>query len=106
MSKENEMMETPEVIEESIDVMEPEVYETEPEEGSGIAIGKLVLATALVAGGIGILCHKFKDKIEEHQANKLRKKGYTVIEPDELEFDDIDTESAEDVEDFEEDSEK
>ena len=69
MSKnENEIME-PEVIE-NTDVLEPEVYD-EPEE-SGISLGKLALGVGLVAGGIGILCYKFKDKFEEHQVKKLK----------------------------------
>ena len=56
MSKNNEIME-PEVIENDIDVLEPEVYD-ETEE-SGISLGKLALGVGLVAGGIGILCYKF-----------------------------------------------
>ena len=96
MSKNNEVME-PEVIEENIDVMEPEVYEMEPEEESGIGLGKLVLGTALVAGGIGFLCHKFRHKIEEHQVNKLRKKGYTIEAPivDDI-YEDFDSDDFED----------
>ena len=72
MSKNNEIME-PEVIE-NTDVLEPEVYD-EPEE-SGISLGKLALGVGFVAGGIGILCYKFKGKFEEHQVKKLKKKGY------------------------------
>ena len=93
----------PEVIEENIDVMEPEVYEMEPEEESGIGLGKLVLGTALVAGGIGVLCYKFRDKIEKRRVEKLRKKGYTVIEPEE---DIIEDEVVDNFDDFEEESEK
>ena len=86
MSKNNEIIETPEVIDEDIiDTTVAEVCE-EPEEESGIGLGKIVLGTALVAGGIGILCHKFRHKIEEHQVNKLRKKGYIIELP---EIDDI-----------------
>ena len=81
MSKNNEIIETPEVIDEdTIDTMVAKVRE-EPEEESEIGLGKFVLGTALVAGGIGFLCHKFRHKIEEHQVNKLRKKGYTIEEP-------------------------
>ena len=101
--EENKVMETPEVIEENIELMEPEIYEMEPEEESGIGLGKLVLGTALVAGGIGVLCYKFRDKIEKRRVEKLRKKGYTVIEPEE---DIIENEVVDDFDDFEEESEK
>lgn len=103
MSKNNEVME-PEVIEENIDIVEPEVYEMEPEEESGIGLGKLVLGTALVVGGIGALCYKFRDKIEERRVEKLKKKGYTVIEPVSGEI--VDAEDVNDIEDLEEESEE
>ena len=101
--EENKVMETPEVIEENIELMEPEIYEMGPEEETGIGLGKLVLGTALVAGGIGVLCYKFRDKIEKRRVEKLRKKGYTVIEPEE---DIIETEVVDNFDDFEEESEK
>lgn len=101
--EENKVMETPEVIEENIELMEPEVYEMEPEEESGIGLGKLALGTALVAGGIGVLCYKFRDKIEKRRVEKLRKKGYVVLEPEE---DIIEAEVVDDFDDFEEESEK
>ena len=97
--EENKVMETPEVIEENIELMEPEVYEMEPEEESGIGLGKLALGTALVAGGIGVLCYKFRDKIEKRRVEKLRKKGYVVLEPEE---DIIEAEVVDDFDDFEE----
>lgn len=100
MSKNNETME-PEVIENDIDVLEPEVYD-EPEE-SGISLGKLALGVGLVAGGIGILCYKFKGKFEEHQVKKLKNKGYVVIKPEDE--DDI-FEDADYIEDIEETSEE
>ena len=99
MSKNNEIME-PEVIENDIDVLEPEVYD-EPEE-SGISLGKLALGVGLVAGGIGFLCYKFKGKFEEHQVKKLKNKGYVVIKPEDE--DDI-FEDADYIEDIEETSE-
>ena len=101
MSKNDEIMES-EVIE-NTDVLEPEVYD-EPEE-SGIGLGKLALGVGLVAGGIGILCYKFKGKFEEHQVKKLKKKGYVVIKPEDE--DDIfeDDDCIEDIEDIEETSE-
>ena len=100
MSKnENEIME-PEVIENTVDVLEPEVYD-EPEE-SGISLGKLALGVGLVAGGIGFLCYKFKGKFEEHQVKKLKNKGYVVIKPEDE--DDI-FEDADYIEDIEETSE-
>ena len=102
MSKNNEIME-PEVIENDIDVLEPEVYD-ETEE-SGISLGKLALGVGLVAGGIGILCYKFKDKFEEHQVKKLKNKGYVVIKPEDEEDIFEDADCIEDVEDIEETSE-
>ena len=102
MSKNNEIME-PEVIEDNIDVLEPEVYD-EPEE-SGISLGKLALGVGLVAGGIGILCYKFKGKFEEHQVKKLKNKGYVVIKPEDEEDIFEDADCIEDVEDIEETSE-
>lgn len=105
MSKNNEIME-PEVIENDIDVLEPEVYD-ETEE-SGISLGKLALGVGLVAGGIGILCYKFKDKFEEHQVKKLKKKGYVVIKPEDEDEDDVfeDKDDDFDIEDIEETSEE
>lgn len=100
MSKNNEIME-PEVIENTVDVLEPEVYD-EPEE-SGISLGKLALGVGLVAGGIGFLCYKFKGKFEEHQVKKLKNKGYVVIKPEDE--DDI-FEDADYIEDIEETSEE
>ena len=100
MSKNNEIIE-PEVIENDIDVLEPEVYD-EPEE-SGISLGKLALGVGLVAGGIGFLCYKFKGKFEEHQVKKLKNKGYVVIKPEDE--DDI-FEDADYIEDIEETSEE
>ena len=103
MSKnENEIME-PEVIENTVDVLEPEVYD-EPEE-SGISLGKLALGVGLVAGGIGFLCYKFKGKFEEHQVKKLKNKGYVVIKPEDEEDIFEDADCIEDVEDIEETSE-
>ena len=103
MSKnENEIME-PEVIENTVDVLEPEVYD-EPEE-SGISLGKLALGVGLVAGGIGFLCYKFKGKFEEHQVKKLKNKGYVVIKPEDEEDIFEDADCIEDIEDIEETSE-
>ena len=104
MSKNNEIME-PEVIENNIDVSEPEVYD-EPEE-SGIGLGKLALGVGLVAGGIGILCYKFKGKFEEHQVKKLKKKGYVVIKPEDEDdiFEDEDDNYVENIEETSEEEE-
>lgn len=103
MSENNEIME-PEVIE-NTDVLESEVYD-EPEE-SGISLGKLALGVGLVAGGIGILCYKFKDKFEEHQVKKLKKKGYVVIKPEDEDniFDDEDDDYVENIEETSEEEE-
>lgn len=79
--KNNEVIETPEVIDEDIiDITDLEVYDESEKSGSGL--GKIALVTALVAGGIGFLCYKFRGKIEEKRVEKLRKKGYTIIEPE------------------------
>ena len=102
MSKNNEIIE-PEVIE-NTDVLESEVYD-EPEE-SGISLGKLALGVGLVAGGIGILCYKFKGKFEEHQVKKLKNKGYVVIKPEDEEDIFEDDDCIEDIEDIEETSEE
>lgn len=102
MSKNDEIMES-EVIE-NTDVLEPEVYD-EPEE-SGISLGKLALGVGLVAGGIGILCYKFKGKFEEHQVKKLKNKGYVVIKPEDEEDIFEDADCIEDIEDIEETSEE
>ena len=103
MSKNDEIME-PEVIE-NTDVLDPEVYD-EPEE-SGISLGKLALGVGLVAGGIGILCYKFKGKFEEHQVKKLKKKGYVVIKPEDEDniFDDEDDDYVENIEETSEEEE-
>ena len=103
--EENKVMETPEVIEENIELTEPEIYEMEPEEESGIGLGKLVLGTALVAGGIGALCYKFRGKIEERRVEKLKKKGYVVIEPVDEDIV-IDAEDVDDIEEPEKESEE
>ena len=104
MSKnENEIME-PEVIENTVDVLEPEVYDESEE--SGIGLGKLALGVGLVAGGIGILCYKFKGKFEEHQVKKLKNKGYVVIKPEDEEDIFEDDDCIEDIEDIEETSEE
>ena len=103
MSKNDEIME-PEVIENTVDVLEPEVYD-EPEE-SGISLGKLALGVGLVAGGIGFLCYKFKGKFEEHQVKKLKNKGYVVIKPEDEEDIFEDADCVEDIEDIEETSEE
>lgn len=79
--KNNEVIETPEVIDEDfIGTTDLEVYDESEKSGSGL--GKIALGAALVAGGIGFLCYKFRGKIEEKRVEKLRKKGYTIIEPE------------------------
>ena len=104
MSKNDEVKET-EVIEEINDSMEPEVYEMEPEEESGIGLGKIAIGTALVVGGIGLLCYKFRGKIEERRVEKLKKKGYVVIEPVDEDIV-IDAEDVDDIEEPEKESEE
>ena len=99
MSKNNEIIETPEVIEENFDVVELEPEYDEPEK-SGINPVGVAVGLGVSAAAIALLYRKFKGKIEERQVEKLKKKGYIIAEPveaEELDDEDVD----EDVEDQE-----
>ena len=80
MSKNNEIIETPEVIEENFDVieLEPEYDESEK---SGINPVGVAVGLGVSAAAIALLYRKFKGKIEERQVEKLKKKGYVIAEP-------------------------
>lgn len=65
-----------------------EIYDLEPvsegEESGGNGAIKLIVGAVAVAGAVGALAWKGKDKIKqkrtEHQIKKLEKKGFVVTE--------------------------
>ena len=59
-----------------------EVSDDEVTEESNGGFGKVFLGLAVAAGVGGLLWHKTKDKREQRAIEKLRKKGYEIIEPD------------------------
>ena len=59
-----------------------EVSDDEVTEESNGGFGKIFLGLAIAAGVGGLLWHKTKDKREQRAIEKLRKKGYEIIEPD------------------------
>ena len=66
-----------------------EVSDDEVTEESNGGFGKVFLGLAVAAGVGGLLWHKTKDKREQRAIEKLRKKGYEIIEPEDfLEVDD------------------
>lgn len=69
---------------------EIEVYE-EPKKKSRSGLGVLA-AVAAVAGGVLLYRHCTKDKREQKNIKKLRKKGYVIYGPDEVDELDIDVE--------------
>lgn len=99
MSAENENIETLEVIE------EPEVLETEEFEDQKSGFGKIALASLLVIGGAAAIGYKFRNKFEERQVEKLRKKGYLILEPEPIE-DEEDVEIVEEESDESDESEE
>lgn len=66
------------------------------ESGKG-GFGKVLLGLSVAAGVVGLVWHKTKDKREQRAIEKLRKKGYEIIEPEE-EVEDDEIEDAEYVE--------
>lgn len=74
-----------------------EVSDDEVTEESNGGFGKVFLGLAVAAGVGGLLWHKTKDKREQRAIEKLRKKGYEIIEPEE-EVEDDEIEDAEHVE--------
>lgn len=82
-----------------------EVAEVEEPENSGNGIIGFVLGgLALAAGATAVVLHKTKDKREAKKIEKLRKKGYVIVSPQELEEAIEDTE--EDFEEMEESTEE
>ena len=58
------------------------------ESGKG-GFGKVLLGLSVAAGIVGLVWHKTKDKREQRAIEKLRKKGYEIVEPEDfLEVDD------------------
>ena len=101
--KKNEVMET-EVVEVEDLNYEPEEIEEDEFEGSGI-VGKIAVGVAVVATvtGVGAVVKNWKKlthAIDEHNAKKLEKKGYSVLRPDDV-FQDEDFDTYEDIEEFE-----
>lgn len=67
------------------------------EESNG-GFGKVFLGLAVAAGVGGLLWHKTKDKREQRAIEKLRKKGYEIIEQEDFFEVDDEIEDAEYVE--------
>lgn len=100
-------MNNEETKKEELEVVEPAAvldYEDDYEEsGNGLGL-KIGLGLAIAGGILGGLAYKNRKKIEKRRVEKLRKKGYTIIEPveaefveDEEEFDDADFVDSEEV---------
>lgn len=53
------------------------------ESGKG-GFGKVLLGLSVAAGVVGLVWHKAKDKREQRAIEKLRKKGYEIIEPEDF----------------------
>ena len=53
------------------------------ESGKG-GFGKVLLGLSVAAGVVGLVWHKTKDKREQRAIEKLRKKGYEIIEPEDF----------------------
>lgn len=69
---------------------------TEEKSGGAFAIGLGILVIGAAVAGTAFLAKKCSDKIEKHNINKLRKKGYTVTEPEvDKEPIDVDAEEVE-----------
>lgn len=69
---------------EELNMEDTEVNEeiVEPKNSGNGIVGAIVGGTLVaVTAGAGLLWHKTKDKREARKIEKLRKKGYTIIEP-------------------------
>lgn len=86
----NEEQKTTE-LEEIATTMISEVGDDEVTEESNGGFGKVFLGLAVAAGVGGLLWYKTKDKREQRAIEKLRKKGYEIVEPDLLD-DELDDE--------------
>ena len=92
----NEEQKTAE-LEEIATTMISEVADDVVTEKSGKGgFGKVLLGLSVAAGVVGLVWHKTKDKREQRAIVKLRKKGYEIIEPEEVvEDDEIEAEYVE-----------
>lgn len=79
----NEEQKTTE-LEEIATTMISEVGDDEVTEESNGGFGKVFLGLAVAAGVGGLLWHKTKDKREQRAIEKLRKKGYEIVEPEDF----------------------
>lgn len=61
-----------------------EVSDDEVTEESNGGFGKVFLGLAVAAGVGGLLWHKTKDKREQRAIEKLRKKGYEIVGPEDF----------------------
>lgn len=84
----NEEQKTTE-LEKIATTMISEVGDDEVTEESNGGFGKVFLGLVVAAGVGGLLWHKTKDKREQRAIEKLRKKGYEIIEPEEEVEDDV-----------------
>lgn len=88
----NELMNNEEFIE--LEEVDCEIYD---EESEGSAIGAAIgvgVATAILAVG-GVIAYKCRHKIEAWNVNRLKKKGYVIYNPNDME--DVDEVCAKDV---------
>ena len=76
------------------EITEVEVYE-EPETSGNGALGVILGGLAIAAGATAVVLHKTKAKREAKRIEKLRKKGYVIISPEEA------AELKADVDDYE-----
>ena len=93
-------MNNEETKKEELEVVEPaEVldYEDDYEESENRLGLKIGLGLAIAGGILGGLAYKNRKKIEKRRVEKLRKKGYTIIEPVEAEFVDEEEEEFDDA---------
>lgn len=73
------------VINEEIEDAEVMDIIEEPEVTSNGNLGKLVVGAAIVGvGAVAAIIYKNRDKFEQKKIAKLRKKGYVVVTPEEL----------------------
>ena len=77
-------MEDIKVMDEMNEAVVVEACEDLGNSGKGL-IGAIALGVGLVAAGVAVYLHKTKDKREARKIEKLRAKGYTILEPVEAE---------------------
>lgn len=76
---------------------ELEVYEEPKTSGNGV-LGFVLGGLAIAATTTAIVLHKTKSKREAKRVEKLRKKGYVVLTPEEVEELAVDPEDYETIE--------